>query len=54
MRLEKLHNEEFHNLYFSLSIIRMIKRRRMDGQGIQSEWGRRGMRRGYWWESQKE
>jgi hypothetical protein len=25
----KLHNEEFHNLYFSPSIIRMIKSRRM-------------------------
>jgi hypothetical protein len=29
----KLHNEELHNLYFSLSIIRMIKSRRMRWAG---------------------
>jgi hypothetical protein len=29
----KLHNEEFHNLYSSPSIIRMIKSRRMRGAG---------------------
>jgi hypothetical protein len=28
-RLRKLHNEELHNLYFSPSIIRIIKSRRM-------------------------
>jgi hypothetical protein len=26
---KKLHNEEFHNLYFSPNIIRMIKSRRL-------------------------
>jgi hypothetical protein len=30
----KLHNEELHNLYSSPSIIRIIKSRRMNGQGI--------------------
>jgi hypothetical protein len=29
----KLHNEELHNLYFSLSIIRIIKSRRMRWAG---------------------
>jgi uncharacterized membrane protein len=43
----KVHNEELHNLYSWRSIIRMAKSRRM-------RWGRRGMRIGYWWESQKE
>jgi hypothetical protein len=32
-RLRKLHNEEFHNLYSSPSIIRMIKSRRMRWAG---------------------
>jgi hypothetical protein len=27
--LRKLHNEEFHNLYYSPNIIRMIKSKRM-------------------------
>jgi hypothetical protein len=30
----KLHNEELRNLYFSPNIIRMIKSRRMSGQGM--------------------
>jgi hypothetical protein len=30
----KLHNEELHNLYFSPSIIRMTKSRRMRWQGM--------------------
>jgi hypothetical protein len=29
----KLHNEDFHNLYSLLSLIRMIKSRRMRGAG---------------------
>jgi hypothetical protein len=44
----KLHNEEFHNLYYSPSIIRLIKSRRIVGQGI------RELHIGYWWESQKK
>jgi hypothetical protein len=30
----KLHNEELHNLYSSPNIIRMIKSKRIDGQGL--------------------
>jgi hypothetical protein len=39
---KKLHNEEFHNLYSSPSISRMIKSRTMECMG------RRGMHIGYW------
>jgi hypothetical protein len=38
----KLHNEELRNLYSSPNIIRMT-----------NSWRMRGMRIGYWWESQK-
>jgi hypothetical protein len=50
----KLHNEELHNLYFSRSIIRMIKSRRMRWPWYIARMGRRGMHTGFWWESQKE
>jgi hypothetical protein len=50
----KLHNEEFHNLYFSPNIIGMVKSRRMIWAGHVARMGRKGMRIGYWWESQKE
>jgi hypothetical protein len=50
----KLHNEELHNLYSSPNIIKMIKSRRMRWAGHVARMGRRGMRIGYWWESQKE
>jgi hypothetical protein len=50
----KLHNEELHNLYYSPSIIRMIKSRRMRWAGHVARMGRRGMHVGYWWEGQKE
>jgi hypothetical protein len=33
----KLHNEELHNLYYSQSIIRVIKSSKRDGQGMQHE-----------------
>jgi hypothetical protein len=39
----KLHNEEFHNLYSSPNIIRMIKSRRMRWAGHVARTGRRGM-----------
>jgi hypothetical protein len=52
--LRKLHNEELHNLYFSPSIIRIIKSTRIDGQGMYHEWGSRRGHIGYYWESQKE
>jgi hypothetical protein len=31
MRPKKLHNEEIHNLYFSLNVTRMIRLRRVEG-----------------------
>jgi hypothetical protein len=46
----KLHNENLRDLDSSPSIIRMIKSRRMRREQM----GRRGMRIGYWWESQRE
>jgi hypothetical protein len=42
----KLHNEELHDLYFSLSIIRMIKSRRMRWARHVARMGRRGKRIG--------
>jgi hypothetical protein len=50
----KLHNEELHNLYSSLSITIMIKSRRMRWAGHVAWMGRRGMHIGYMWENQKE
>jgi hypothetical protein len=50
----KLHNAELHNLYSSPNIIRMIKTRRMIWAGHVARMGRRGMKIGYWWGSQKE
>jgi hypothetical protein len=50
----KLHNEEFHNLYSSPNIIRMIRSRRMSWAGHVARMGRRGMHIQYWWGSQKE
>jgi hypothetical protein len=50
----KLHNEELHNLYSSLSIIRKVKSREIKWAGHVAPLGRRGTRVGYWWESQKE
>jgi hypothetical protein len=52
--LRQLNNEELHNLNSSLSIIRIIKSRRMRMAGHVARMGRRGMHIGYWWESQKE
>jgi hypothetical protein len=43
----KPHNEELHNLYSSLSIIRMIKSRRMRWAGHVTRMGRRGKHIGY-------
>jgi hypothetical protein len=50
----KLHNEEFHNLYCSPSIIRIITSRRMRRAGHVARMGEKRMRIGFWWESQKE
>jgi hypothetical protein len=49
----KLHNEELRDLYSSPSIIRIIKSMRMRWAGHVARMGRRGMRPGYWWESQR-
>jgi hypothetical protein len=54
MHIIKVHNEEFHNLYSSPNIIRMIKSRRMRWEGYLARIGRRGMHIRFWWESQKE
>jgi hypothetical protein len=45
-RWRNLHSEEFHKLYPSPSIIRMIKPK-MRWTGHVARMGRRGMRRGY-------
>jgi hypothetical protein len=50
----KLHNEELRDLYFSPSIIKIIKSRRMRWSSHVAQGGRRGTRIGYWWESQRE
>jgi hypothetical protein len=50
----KLHNEELHDLCSSPSIIRIIKSRRMRWAGHVARMGKREMRIGYWWESQRE
>jgi hypothetical protein len=52
--LIKLHNVELRDLYPSSSIIRIMKSRRMKGAGHVSRMGRREMRVGCWWESQRE
>jgi hypothetical protein len=44
----KLHNEEFHNLYSSSSIIRMIKSKRMSWAGHVARMGTRGMYIGFY------
>jgi hypothetical protein len=50
----KLHNEELHNLFSSLIIFRMIKRRSIRLAGHIALIKKRGMHIGSWWESQKE
>jgi hypothetical protein len=46
----KLHNVELHNLYYSPSIIRMIKSRTMRWVGHVARMKKREMHIGYWWE----
>jgi hypothetical protein len=50
----KLHNEELRDLYFSRSIIRIIKSRMIRWAGHVAGMGKREMRISYWWESQRE
>jgi hypothetical protein len=47
----KLHNEEFHNLYSSPNIIRMIKSRRMRCAGHVARMGQKGNVYSLWFES---
>jgi hypothetical protein len=50
----KLHNEELRDLYYSPSITRIIKSRRMRWASHVARMGRRGTHIGYWWQSQRE
>jgi hypothetical protein len=50
----KLHNEELRDLCSSPSIIRIIKSRRMMWSRHVDRRGKRKMRKGYWWESQRK
>jgi hypothetical protein len=50
----KLHNEELRDLYSSPSITRIIKLKGMRWAGYVARMGKREMRIGYWWESQRE
>jgi hypothetical protein len=49
----KLHND-LHNFYSSPNIVRQIKSRRMNGQGMGHAWDRREKCTRIWWESPKE
>jgi hypothetical protein len=51
---KKLHDEEFHDLYSSPSIIRIIKLRKIRWAGHVAQMGRRETHIGYWWESQRK
>jgi hypothetical protein len=44
----ELHNEELHNLYISLSIIRIMKPRRMKWAVHLAQWGKRLIYIEYW------
>jgi hypothetical protein len=50
----KLHNEELHDLYFSPSIVQMIKSRRMRWSGHVEHMGRVEVYTGLWWGIPKE
>jgi hypothetical protein len=50
----KLHNKELHDLYSSPNIITMIRSRGMRWTGHVVRMGKRNMRIGDWWESQRE
>jgi hypothetical protein len=50
----ELHNEELHNSYSVLSVIRATKSRRIRFAGHVARIGRIGMYIGFWWEIQKE
>jgi hypothetical protein len=50
----KLHNEELHNLYSSLSILRIIKSRRMRWTEHVAGMGEKRNDIGFRWESQED
>jgi hypothetical protein len=50
----KLHNEELHDLYFSPSIIRIMKWRRMRWAGHVARMAGTGTRIGCLWKNQRE
>jgi hypothetical protein len=50
----KLHNQELRDLCSLPSIIRIVKSRRMRWAEHVARMGKREMRIGYWWESQRE
>jgi hypothetical protein len=50
----KLHNEEPNDLYFSPTIVRLIKSRRMRWAGHVALWARGEAYTGFWWENLRE
>jgi hypothetical protein len=50
----KLHNEKFHDLYSSPTIVRVIKSRRMRWAGHVARMGRGVACTGVWWENPRE
>jgi hypothetical protein len=50
----KLHNEELHNLYSSLDIIRQVKSRRMGWAGHVARMGEERKSTRFWWKRPKE
>jgi hypothetical protein len=49
-----LHNDELHSLYSSLNIVRVIKSRKLRGEGhVAHAWGRGEVFTGFWLGSPK-
>jgi hypothetical protein len=47
--VDKLHNEELGDLYFSLNTVQVIKSSKMRWVGMEHTWGRRDVYTGFWW-----
>jgi hypothetical protein len=54
MNGKKIHNEEFHDLYSSPSIIRIIEASRIRWAGHEARMGRGGTCTDCWWKSQRK